>query len=385
MGALAAVGLGWGGGGRAPRAESIRFLTIGTGTAGGTYFPIGGILANAISNPPGSPGCDRGGSCGVPGMIAVAQTTSGAVENVEALRTGRYETGLVQADIGFLAYKGKGPYAGKPPFTDLRALANLYSETVHLVVRGDSPIKTVNDLKGRRVALGEKGSGTLPTALLILQAHDLSEKTVQPFYLNPGTAGDRLASGQLDAFFIIGGYPLPAVADVAARLPVRLISIIDARLPRLSPGLPLFTETMIGGDGAYVGVPETKTLGVGAQWLATTALPDELAYGIVKALWHPNTHRLLVAGHPRGKASGKRRRSPAWRCRCTRGRRAITVSRGSTCRWPRRADGLGLIPGGQVIQLNRRRAVPTARWDCPRGHGCGRSGRFPGCPKWGRS
>ncbi|MBB6252454.1 TAXI family TRAP transporter solute-binding subunit [Nitrospirillum iridis] len=300
VGVLAAAGLGWGGGGHGPRAESIRFLTIGTGTAGGTYFPIGGILANAISNPPGSPGCDRGGSCGVPGVIAVAQTTSGAVENVEALRTARYETGLVQADIGFLAYKAKGPYAGKPPFTELRALANLYSETVHLVVRGDSPIKTVNDLKGRRVALGEKGSGTLPTALLILQAHDLSEKTVQPFYLNPGTAGDRLASGQLDAFFIIGGYPLPAVADVAARLPVRLISIIDSRLPRLSPGLPLFTETMIGGDGAYVGVPETKTLGVGAQWLATTALPDELAYGIVKALWHPNTHRLLVAGHPRG-------------------------------------------------------------------------------------
>lgn len=288
--------------GQAQSPAAVRYLMIGTGTTGGTYFPLGGILANAISNPPGSPGCERGGggSCGVPGLIAVAQATSGAVENVQALRDGRYETGFVQADIAYMAVAGRGAFAGQPPFTTLVSLANLYAETIHLVVRADSRIRNVSDLKGRAVALGEKGSGTLPTAQMILAAHDLRERDLVPHYLNPGTAADMLVAGTLDGFFIIGGYPLPSVVDLAAALPIALVPLIDSRMPQLARGLPLFTRTVIGEDGAYKGVPPTASLAVGAQWLTTTALADDLAYGITKALWAPTTRRLLAAGHPRG-------------------------------------------------------------------------------------
>src|SRR3546814_4188208 len=87
--------------------EDIRFFRIGTGTTGGTYFPIGGIIANAISNPPGSPGCESGGSCGVPGLIAVAQASSGSGENVEHIVKGEIESGLPQADVVFCAYTGR--------------------------------------------------------------------------------------------------------------------------------------------------------------------------------------------------------------------------------------------------------------------------------------
>lgn len=282
-------------------AQDLRFFQIGTGTTGGTYFLIGGLLANAISNPPGSRPCDRGGSCGVPGLIVVAQSTSGAVENVLAMREGRLESGLVQADIAYAAYLGRGVFDDAPPAEALRSIANLYLETIHLVVRADSGIDTVADLKGRSVALGEKGSGTLVSARALLNAYKLSEKTVKPVYLSPGTASDRLAAGEIDAFFIIGGYPLPAVADLAQRVPIRLIPFDDEQTEELEKRLPLFTEARIEAE-SYQGVPAIRTLGVGAQWIVRGDIDADLVYGITQALWHPTTGKLLAASHPRAAA-----------------------------------------------------------------------------------
>jgi len=303
MGLCAAVGVGGLGAvlrsGDPAMAQALRFFQIGTGTTGGTYFLIGGILANAISSPPGAPGCSRGGTCGVPGLIVVAQATSGAVENVEAIREGRLESGLVQANIAYNAFRGEGAFEGQKPFTELRAVANLYIETIHLVVRADSGIHTAADLKGRRVALGEKGSGTLVTARALLAAYGLSEQTVAPFYLSPGAASDRLATGEVDAFFIVGGYPLPAVADLANRVPIALLPLDDEYTARLKQRLPFFTEARIG-DGAYAGVSATRTLGVGAMWAVHATADANLVHDITRALWHDYTLRLLNAGHPIG-------------------------------------------------------------------------------------
>lgn len=283
----------------AAAGQDLRYFQIGTGTTGGTYFVIGGILANAISNPPGSRPCDRGGSCGVPGLIAVAQSTSGAVENVQAIRDRRMESGLVQADIMFAAYRGTSVFAGTGPFTELRAIASLYPETIHVVVRDRSDIAGPADLRGRRVALGEKGSGTLVTARAVLSAYGLSEKRLQPVYLGPGTAGDRLAAGDLDAFFIVGGFPLPAVADLAGRIPIRLLPLDTAHAQNLVRRLPFYSLAVIPA-GAYPGVAVTPTLGVGAVWAVHGAIENDLVHGIVRALWHPDVRMLLDSGHPRG-------------------------------------------------------------------------------------
>lgn len=282
-----------------PRADDIRFFRIGTGTTGGTYFPVGGMLANAISNPPGSRPCDRGGSCGVPGVIAVAQATQGSVENLKEMRTGTLESALSQADIAFWARKGTGPYKGQQPFEQLTTIANLYIETVHLVVRAESDIRSVADLKGKVVSIGEEGSGTLVEARVILEAYGIAETEIDPRYLKPGPAGDRLVEGGIDAFFIVGGHPVSAVAEAAARTPIRLLSFDDAQGRSLKERLPFFTESVIG-EGVYEGVSETRTLGVGAQWLVRGDVPDDLVYGITRALWHPSTRRLLDNGHPKG-------------------------------------------------------------------------------------
>ena len=111
-------------------AQGSQFFRIGTGSTGGTYFPIGAILASAISNPPGSRECERGGSCGVPGLIAVAQSTTGSVENVRAIGSGLLESALSQADVAFWAYHGRHTFAETGPIKNLRAIANGRDEPV---------------------------------------------------------------------------------------------------------------------------------------------------------------------------------------------------------------------------------------------------------------
>src|SRR5438552_3422116 len=141
-------------------SQDIRFFRLGTGATGSVNFAIGGLITGIISNPPGSRECDRGGSCGVPGMIAVAQASAGSVDNVEKIGKGQLDGGLTQADVAYWAYYGAGLYTPAGAIHDLRAIANLYRDLMHLVVRADSPIQSVADLKGKRVALGEPGSGS---------------------------------------------------------------------------------------------------------------------------------------------------------------------------------------------------------------------------------
>ncbi len=282
-------------------AQDIRYFRIGTGTTSGTYFPIGGLIANAISNPPGSRPCDRGGSCGVPGLIAVAQATLGSVENIELLRSGALEAGLAQADVAYGAYTGTATFKGKAPFEGLRTIGMLYAEAIQLVVRADGDLRTVDDLKGKAVSLGEEGSGILVEARVIIDAFGLKESEMKAAYLKPGTAADRLAKGELDAFFMVGGVPVAAVTDVANRLPIRLIPLDGGMADELRARQRFYIAQTIPAD-SYPGVAETPTLSVGAEMLVRADLDADLVHGVTKALWHENTRRLLIEGHPKGRS-----------------------------------------------------------------------------------
>jgi len=288
------------------KAQDLIYFRIATGTTGGTYFPIGGLIANAISNPPGSRPCDKGGSCGVPGLIAVAQATIGSVENIDLLRAGNVEAGMAQADVAYWAYTGTGTYAGKPPFGELRTIGTLYAEAVHIAVRADGGIQTIPDLKGKVVSVGEEGSGTLVDVRLVLEAYGLSEEDLQPRYLKPGTAADRLARGEVDAFSIVGGTPVSAVSDAAGRLPVRLLPIDGPVAERLRQAQRFFGETVIPAD-TYPGVPAVTTLSVGAELLVRAETSEERVHAVTRALWHENTRRLLADGHPKGRSIDRAR------------------------------------------------------------------------------
>lgn len=284
------------------QAQEMKFFRIGTGGTAGTYYPIGGLLANAISNPPGSRACDQGGSCGVPGLIASALSSNGSVANVNGIAGGTLESGFAQSDVANWAYSGTGIWEGKPAVTNLRAIANLYPESIHLVARADAGIKSVADLKGKKVSLDEPGSGTLVDARIILEGYGLTEKDVQAEYLKPNQAADRMRDGQMDAFFFVGGFPAGAIAELASSQKITLVPIEGDAAAAIRTKYPFFAEDMVPG-GTYEGVSgATKTLAVGAQWITSASQPDALIYEITKAMWNASTRKQLDAGHAKGKS-----------------------------------------------------------------------------------
>ena len=297
LGGLGAVALG----GPSARAQDITFFRIGTGATAGTYFPIGGLIANAISNPPGSRACADGGSCGVPGLVATAVASNGSVANAAAIAAGLMQSGFVQSDIGYWAYTGTGIYEGRPKADTLRAIASLYPESFHLVASKESGIKSVKDLKGKRLSLDEPGSGTLVDARLILGAYGLTEKDLKAEYLKTQQAADKLKDGQLDAFFSVSGWPYGAISELAATTAIDLVPIDGPEADELVKKYSFFGVDEIP-DGAYKNVAGVKTVGVNAIWTTSTKQTDQLIYAVTAALWDPSTRKLLDSGHAKGKA-----------------------------------------------------------------------------------
>lgn len=298
LGLLAAAGLA--GPARASSADELSYFRIGTGGPLGTYFPIGGIIANAISAPPGSLPCEEGGSCGVPGLLATAQSSNGSVENVRSIGAGLIESGFSQADVAYWAYRGDSMFLDSGAVPNIRAIARLYRESVHLIARADAGIASVTDLAGKRVSLDEEGSGTLVDARAILGAFGLEPSDLDVRLVKAEKAVDAMIAGELDAFFLIAGYPTPSVAELAESMSITLVPVQGAALDELLRIHPFFIRDFIPRD-AYAGLGTVETLSVGALWLVAEAIGDELVYGITKALWHENARKLLDEGHAKGK------------------------------------------------------------------------------------
>jgi TRAP transporter TAXI family solute receptor len=280
--------------------QDITFFRILTGGTVGTYFPIGGLIANAISNPPGSRPCNEGGSCGVPGLVATSVASNGSVANVAAIAAGTAQSGFVQSDIAYWAYNGTGIYQGRPKVDGLRAIANLYPESIQLVVRKGSGIKSVADLRGRKVSLDEPGSGTLVDARLILSAFGLSEKDLKAEYFRAQQVADSLKDGTIDAFFSVSGWPQSAVADLAATVGIELVPIAGPAVDSLIAQFSFFSAEEIP-DNAYKGVAGVKTVSVHAIWATSIKQSEELIYKVTAALWNPATRKLLDSGHAKGR------------------------------------------------------------------------------------
>jgi TRAP transporter TAXI family solute receptor len=279
--------------------QDIRYFRIGTGAPETSYFPIGGVIASAVSNPPGARECDQGGSCGVPGLIALAQTTNGSIDNLNQIAAGSLDSGLCQADIAAAAANGRPPFDGDHAMPGLRAIASLYQEGVHVVVHADAAIDSVGDLKGRRVAIGEKGSDAAATSLLVLGAYGLTEKRIKPAYLNLADAAQKFAAGEIDAIIALGSYPIPAIVDLAVETPIKLVAVNDDKAAALRETAPYLTVDLIPA-GAYQGVGSTVTLGVGALWVVDEKLDPDLVYQLTRALWHSSTRQLLDQAGPVG-------------------------------------------------------------------------------------
>ena len=240
LGALTVSGL--------PASAQAKFFRIGTGGTGGTYYPVGGLIGNAVST-------DK--------INVSAVATNGSVANVNAIVGGSLESGFSQADVATWAYTGTGIYEGKPKVEELRAICNLYPESVHVVVKKGLNLKSLADLKGKRVSLDEPGSGTLVNAKAILAAYGVTEKDIKPEYLKPQQSAEKLKDGAVDAFFSTTGYPQGAIAELAATSGIELLPIDGEGRTKILSAYKFFAADKIP-DGAYKDVKGVKTVSVGA-------------------------------------------------------------------------------------------------------------------------
>ncbi len=269
-------------------ARAPAFFRIGTGGTAGTYYPVGGMIGNAVSNPPG--------------LIVTAVASNGSVANVNAIVGGAAESGFTQADVAYWAYTGTGVYEGKPKVEELRSIANLYPESVHVVVRKSLGAKSIADLKGKKVSLDEPGSGTLINAKAILAAYGISEKDITPEFLKPNQAAEKMKDGSVDAFFFTGGYPAAAISELASTGGgIDLLPIDGAGADKLKKDFPFFTTDNLPG-GIYKDIGAVATVAVGAHWVTSSKVSADTVYAVTKGLWSDKTRAVLDAGHAKGKA-----------------------------------------------------------------------------------
>ncbi len=295
---LAAAIVGLALAGSLAQAQEMKFWRIGTGGAGGTYFPIGGLIANAISSPPGARSCDKGGTCGVPGLIAIAVSTNASVANVNAIHAGQLDAGLAGAQSVTQGYEGTGKFAGNKK-DNIRVIANLYPEDMHLVLPEGTKLSSLKDLNGMSVGVAAAGSGTQVSVRMILKYYGIKANE-QELGLSQST--QRLADGQLDAFFYAGGTPFASLIQLGSTKGFELYKFSASERKEINKIIPYYVESMIPA-GTYENITtDTPTVAVNGQLITSKDQPEELIYAITKALWSKKTRGLLDKGHAKGKA-----------------------------------------------------------------------------------
>jgi TRAP transporter TAXI family solute receptor len=265
---------------------------ISTGSTTGSYFPVGQMLADLLSHPPGVGRCQTADVCGPAGLIVSTRASEGSIANVNAVNTGNVSSGIAQADVVALAVAGKGAFSKAGPARQLRVIANLYGEDVHLLAAKNANIKSVADLRGKRVSLSTEGSGTINTARAILAAYRLSERSIVPNYDTGERATDLLQSGSLDAVFYVGGTPVNLIQQLLDEGVAVLVPINGDGRTRLLRAQPHLYAHAIP-QGTYTGAGDVETVAVDALWITDASQPDNLIYGVVKSLFNPANRATL--------------------------------------------------------------------------------------------
>ena len=280
-----AIGFAGCGGG----VEGDKFLNIATGGTAGTYYPIGGAVAEILNKE-------------VQGVNASAQSTGASVANINMLADDQVEMAIVQNDITYYAVNGQNMFDKK--IENLRGIASLYPETCQFITTVDSGILSIADLKGKRVAVGAAGSGVEANVRQILQAYGLTYDDIEEQFLSFAEGSNALKDGTVDVACLTAGYPTASVQDVASMKKIRVLPIDEDKITALTIDYPFYTRTVIPA-GVYQGFDqEVSTVSVMAILVATDKMDDKTGYDITKAIFS-NTDK-LVAAHSAAKAIDKK-------------------------------------------------------------------------------
>ena len=267
-------------GATAVMADNLYFVT---GGPMGTYYAVGSALADVL-NP----------------LLADSDLTvesSGASRaNLEMIEEGDAQFATVQNDVMSYAYTGTSLFEGEDPYVNFSAVAGLYDETIQIITC-DENIKSVADLAGKKVSVGDAGSGVEFNAKEILEAYGLSFDDIEPVNASFGDSASSLESGELDAAFIVAGAPTTAVEELAETNKIGLVQLDEEHINALEEAYSFYTEAVIPA-GTYEGVEEDiVTVSVRATLVASNEVGEDVVYEVLKAMFENKD--ALAEAHPK--------------------------------------------------------------------------------------
>jgi len=256
-------------------AGAVEFITIGTGGVTGVYYPTGQSICRLVN---------KGKKAH--GVRCSAESTGGSVYNINTIRAGELDMGVAQSDWQYHSYNGTSKFKDQGPYKELRAVFSVHAEPVSIVARTESGIKNVADLKGKRVNIGNPGSGTEATWGVMWGAMGMQNSDLRlTAQMKSSETPSALCDNKIDAFFWLVGNPSALNKEAATTCDVTFANLEHPAIAKLIADNPFYRWATIPG-GMYRGNPnDIKTFGVGATFVSSTRTPDNTVYEVVKAVF----------------------------------------------------------------------------------------------------
>lgn len=260
----------------APVKAETQFVTIGTGGVTGVYYPTGGAICRLVNK-----------SRKEHGIRCSVESTGGSVYNLNTIAAGELDMGVAQSDWQYHAYHGTSSnFEDKGPNKDLRAVFSVHPEPFTVVARADSGIKKFEDLKGKRVNIGNPGSGQRGTMDELMKVYGWTKDTFKlASELKPAEQANAMCDNKIDAFVYTVGHPNGSIKEATTACDAVMVEVAGPKIDKLVADNAYYRTATIPG-GMYRGTDmDTKTFGVGATFVSSAKVPNDVIYNVVKAVF----------------------------------------------------------------------------------------------------
>ncbi|KUK13587.1 MAG: TAXI family TRAP transporter solute-binding subunit [Synergistetes bacterium] len=245
-----------------------KYLSIGTASVGGAYFSLGQSIANLINKY-------------VKDVEVTAEVTGGSVANPRLVSRGEVEFGLTNANLAYFGINGMPPYKEK---LKISAIASLHPSILHIITLANSPINSVYDLKGKRLAVGPAGGGTIPVMKAVLEEYGFTMDDIVPSYLSYSDGFRNLGDGNVDAALALSGYPASAVVELTTTKKIKFISVDEDKLAGILKKHPYYTRVVVPKE-VYKLDKDAVAVGIRNVLIVRSDMDEELVYKVTKAIF----------------------------------------------------------------------------------------------------
>lgn len=257
--------------------SSKKFVTIGTGGVTGVYYPTGGAISRMVNK-----------KADVYGIKATVESTGGSVFNINAVISGDLDFGIAQSDRQYQAYNGLAEWDKVGKQADLRSVFSIHPEVITLIASEGSGIKSINDLGGKRINLGNPGSGQLQNSKDLMEAFGITEESVTGEYVKAVEAPGLLQDERIDAFFYTVGHPNGNIKEATSgRVKVRIVDVTGAPIKDMIKKYPYYAEAQIPASHYpnALNTEDITSVGVKATFVSSVKVADDIVYAITKEVF----------------------------------------------------------------------------------------------------